>query len=175
MRALPFALIAVAAFATARPAEATFGRPLHAAPKAFEGTPLELDPSPNLTPRQVVDIQVGALGANGTWGENRGIELAFRFASPANKRVTGPLARFAGMIRAHGAYRKLLDVQDYDLGPLQMHEGSALIPVIVTARDGRQHGFVWVLGRQTEGENANCWMTDAVYPAPLAAVATQDI
>lgn len=168
MRALYF-VAAVAVLAPSLSAEAKFGRPpAQENVDPSEVGPLDLDPSPHYTPRQVVDIQVGALAANGAWGEDQGLALAFRFASPDNRRATGPFPHFATMVRQ--GYGALLDARDYDLGPVQMHHGAALIPVIVTAKDGEQHGFVWVLGRQSEGRWANCWLTDAVFEAPLTSV-----
>jgi hypothetical protein len=55
-----------------------------------------LAPTPGLTPGQVVQIQLEALRLNDS--RNRGIEVAFRFASPDNKLHTGPLPRFISMI-----------------------------------------------------------------------------
>ena len=51
-------------------------------------------PDPSLSPQDVVSIQIEALRNNDTPYENRGIEVTFNFASPANKRITGPLERF---------------------------------------------------------------------------------
>jgi hypothetical protein len=43
-----------------------------------------------------VRIQVEALRKNGPL--NEGIELTYRFTSPGNKQVTGPLDRFVRMV-----------------------------------------------------------------------------
>ena len=64
-----------------------------------------LSPSPELTPEQVVQIQLNALRHNDS--RNRGIEVAFRFASPNNKLQTGPLARFIHMLQ-QGPYNLML-------------------------------------------------------------------
>jgi hypothetical protein len=50
------------------------------------------EPSPLLSPDEVVKIQVAALKDNDA--SNSGIELTFRFASPENRSTTGPLDRF---------------------------------------------------------------------------------
>ena len=65
----------------------------------------QLSPSSKLTPAQVVHIQLEALRLNDA--RNRGIELAFRFASPDNKLQTGPLARFISMMQ-EGPYSLML-------------------------------------------------------------------
>ncbi len=59
----------------------------------------QTEPDPSLSPRDVVSIQIEALRNNDTPYENRGIEVTFNFASPANKRVTGLLERFKVMVR----------------------------------------------------------------------------
>ena len=51
-------------------------------------------PSPELSPREVVQLQVEALGTNDEPFAQAGVKAAFDFASPANKRATGPLERF---------------------------------------------------------------------------------
>jgi hypothetical protein len=61
-------------------------------------------------------------------------------------------------------YGALVDHRSAQIGPVQMRHGRALLPVLVEDRGGEDRGFVWVLGRQTEGRFADCWMTDAVYP-----------
>jgi hypothetical protein len=50
-------------------------------------------PSPSLDPAAVIRIQVEALRANGLL--NEGIKLTYSFASPENRRSTGPLGRFS--------------------------------------------------------------------------------
>ena len=62
-------------------------------------------PSPTLSPGQVVRIQLEALRNNDLDGQ--GIELCYRFASPANKASTGPLPRFARMLES-GMYSVML-------------------------------------------------------------------
>ena len=52
-------------------------------------------PDPSDGPEQVIEMQVRALAENDTPVENAGIKTAYNFASPANRRVTGPLDRFA--------------------------------------------------------------------------------
>ena len=69
-------------------------------------------PAPDLSPAEGVRLQVEALGRNDTPHEDAGIEAAFTFASPANKRATGPLNRF----------RRLFDTPAD--GPMIDHDGA---------------------------------------------------
>lgn len=124
---------------------------------------LKLEPTPHMTPRQVLEIQLRALAANAEWGRDRGIALTFRFASPGNQRQTGPLPRFARMVKGR-VYGPLVDHREARIGPTQLVDGRALIPVDITAADGTQHPYAWVLGRQTSGAHRDCWLTDAVVP-----------
>ena len=58
----------------------------------------QTEPDPSLSPQDVVSIQIEALRNNDTPYEDRGIEVTFNFASPTNKRATGPLERFKVMV-----------------------------------------------------------------------------
>lgn len=52
------------------------------------------DPSPDLSPDQVVRIQLDAMARNDEPAPDSGIATAFKFASPENQAQTGPLDRF---------------------------------------------------------------------------------
>ena len=76
-----------------------------------------LVPAPELSPGDVVRIQLEALRHNDD--RNRGIDVAFRFASPANRASTGPLSRFIGMIR-NGPYALMLGFGAASYGPVEL-------------------------------------------------------
>ena len=123
-------------------------------------------PSPNYGPEDVVRIQVRALGNNDVPYRNAGIEVAFRFASPANKRLTGPLWRFTRMLHAP-TYRPFLLHRTAHIGQADIKGAHATLAVILTAADGRRVGYIFRLSRQ-RGEPCNaCWMTDEVWPIDL--------
>ncbi len=119
-------------------------------------------PSPELEPSEVVRIQVDALRSNTSL--NRGIELTYRFASPDNKRYTGPLARFIDMVRS-APYDRLLNHLSAQYGPVALSANEAHQMVIIVDAAGEEVGYIWVLSRQSEGAFKDCWMTDAVIPA----------
>jgi hypothetical protein len=52
-------------------------------------------PDPNRAPAEVIAIQLSALQANDVPEPDAGIAQTFAFAHPDNKRMTGPLPRFA--------------------------------------------------------------------------------
>ncbi len=118
-------------------------------------------PAPDLTPQQVVRIQLDAMRRNDDPLPNSGIELAFRFASPANKVHTGPLSRFAQMVKGP-LYASLLDYCAVELGPLYTGDDQAQQMVRVRDRHGRTVTYIFGLSRQESGPFSGCWMTDSV-------------
>lgn len=126
-----------------------------------EVNPDSLQPSPDLSPAEVVRIQVEALGHNDVPYENAGIEIAFRFASPANKIATGPLDRFIQLV-GNPIYRPMLDHREAQYGEIEVKENQALQPVILTAKNGERVGYLFVLSKQEGGPYDACWMTDSV-------------
>lgn len=121
---------------------------------------LDLGPSKDLSAPDVVRAQLTALSHNRQLGENRGIEVVFRFASPDNRAATGPLPRFTQMIES--GYEAMLGHSASELGPLRMDATKAMQVVYLIARDGTPHAYVFVLSLQEKGDLRGCWMTDAV-------------
>ena len=129
-----------------------------------------VEPSPDLLPGEVVRIQVEALGRNDEPRPDAGIEAAFRFASPGNRATTGPLDRFARMVKGP-VYGDMLNFERADYEPMQVDGDRAVQRVTLTHADGRRVAYVFGLSRQEGGECDGCWMTDAVVreerpPAP---------
>jgi hypothetical protein len=60
----------------------------------------DLMPRPELSPEQVVQYQIEALQHNDEPKLDTGIERAFRFASPSNKQMTGPLEKFIRIVKS---------------------------------------------------------------------------
>jgi len=117
-------------------------------------------PSPNLSPTEVVRIQVEALRTNDA--TDAGIALVFRFASPQNRETTGPISRFAQMIRT-SPYDVMLNHRAVSYGPTILGESRMRQEVTITAKDGLKKRFLWLVSRQDDGPDAGCWMTDAVF------------
>ena len=118
-----------------------------------------LVPQPELSPREVIRIQLEALRHNDE--RNRGIEVAFRFASPANRESTGPLSRFTRMMR-QGPYALMLDFREARYGTVEVRDGRARQRVTLTGTRARV-SYWFYLSRQSRAPYTNCWMTDAVF------------
>jgi len=121
----------------------------------------ELWPNPSLAPAAVVRIQLQALASNDMPYVDAGIEITFRFASPNNRRVTGPLEKFGRMVK-NPVYRPMLNHVAASYGDTKIEGHDAYVPVLITARDGTKAGYVFVLSRQQSAECEQCWMTDQV-------------
>lgn len=122
-------------------------------------SPPAVEPSPELTPEEVVSAQLAALKSNDA--DDNGIRITFRFASPGNKKATGPIERFIEMVK-NPMYRPMLNYRSDFREPVEVSEGVAKQLVTLIDADGRHASYVFVLSRQTEGACIGCWMTDSV-------------
>lgn len=124
------------------------------------------EPSPDLTPKEVVRLQVEALGANDEPYEDAGIEAAFNFASPANRRATGPLRRFRTLFDT-STYRPMIDHEGATYSEVQTNGDVARVGVILETGSGTRVGYLFRLSRQAGPPCDGCWMTDAVRRVPV--------
>lgn len=133
------------------------------------GATLALDPrpkpSPQLAPDEVVRIQLRALQENSEARGDGGIALVFEFASPANRRTTGPLERFVEVVKAPD-YRPMLNHRTARQGPLQITGNEARQRVTITDSGGETVSYLFLLSKQASEPYENCWMTDAVVREP---------
>lgn len=122
-----------------------------------------LQPNPDLSPEDVVRIQVEALQNNDS--EDKGIEVAFRFASPANRQATGPLHRFINLVK-NPAYRPILNHKLAEYDPIEIVEDTAQQRVTVIGIDGSANVYLFELSKQETASCSGCWMTDSVSFVP---------
>lgn len=118
-------------------------------------------PNPEFDPKDVVRIQLEALANNNDSYKDAGIEITFRFASPANKLATGPLTRFIRMLY-NPLYLPMLNHKSVTYGEIVIKDDEAVQSVFITAADGRRVGYVFKLSKQKGGSLDQCWMTDSV-------------
>ena len=122
----------------------------------------QTEPDPSLSPQDVVSIQIEALRNNDTPYEDRGIEVTFNFASPTNKRMTGPLERFKVMVR-NPVYGPMINHRGAEYENVRVEGDFAQVDVILQSKDGQYLGYRFMLSRQHGNEYEGSWMTDAVY------------
>ena len=124
-------------------------------------------PEPELKPNDVVRLQLLAMQQNDD--SDFGIEVTFRFASPANKKQTGPLKRFIGLVR-NPSYRPLLNHINVTFLKLTVEEVFAVQDVIITTSNGERIGYRFRLSIQKGTLYPGCWMTDSVVPFKVMEV-----
>jgi hypothetical protein len=119
-------------------------------------------PSPSLSAATVVDAQLDALRTNDDPRPDAGVATAYNFASPANRRATGPLPRFVEMVRGR-LYAPMIDHVEATAGPVERTaDGGARRRVTLTGPDGRTVTYAFGLSRTTDGPLDGCWLTDSV-------------
>jgi hypothetical protein len=124
--------------------------------------PAATEPDPKLTPEEVVAIQLEALKSNRDLPDDRGIEITFNFASPANRKMTGPLARFVQMLK-NPLYAIMLNFERYETAKVEYDGDTASQRVTLIDAGGNRSLFLFVLSKQREAPYENCWMTDIVH------------
>jgi hypothetical protein len=118
-------------------------------------------PDPSFDPATVVETQLHALATNDDPFENAGIGVAYNFASPANRRVTGPFDRFVRMVTGP-RYAPMVDHVEATTGPLERDGTSAEQRVTLTGPDGRTVTYLFGLSSDHDGDPDGCWLTDRV-------------
>ena len=118
-------------------------------------------PDPSYDPDRVVELQLSALAANDDPFENAGIAAAYNFASPANRRSTGPFDRFVRMVTGP-QYAPMVDHARATTGPMERNGRRAEQRVTITGPDGRTETYAFGLSADRAGELDGHWLTDRV-------------
>ncbi len=118
-------------------------------------------PDPKLKPNDVVRLQLIAMQLNDE--SDIGIEVTFRFASPSNKKLTGPLNRFIRLVK-NPSYSPLLNHINATFLELNLEDNFAIQDVIITTSKGERIGYRFRLSIQNGPLYPGCWMTDSVIP-----------
>lgn len=122
-------------------------------------------PGANLSPEQVITIQLEALRHNDTPTKDSGIATAFAFASPGNREATGPLARFVELVKSP-QYKPMLNYRSVERDAITNHEGVAHQRVTIIDAQGNRAVFVFIVSRHADGACKDCWLTDGVIRVP---------
>jgi hypothetical protein len=117
-------------------------------------------PSPELSPADVIRIQLEALQHNDNRTDD-GIEVAFQFTSPSNKVYTGPLSRFRQIVR-NPAFLIMLNHLEARFDPPHISGDLAQQRVTVRGTNGHIVIYTFILSRQRDEKYRGCWMTDGV-------------
>ncbi len=121
----------------------------------------DIRPDREHSPELVISIIVKSLQMNDPEND-AGIATVYRFASPANRLSTGPLARFSQMIKR--GYPNMLNHVRARYTPIEVSDDRAVQTVWLSTARGQENGYAFHLSRQASGEFDGMWMTDAVIP-----------
>lgn len=120
-----------------------------------------IEPNPELTPDQVVKLQLEGLQNNDLTDDNQGIRICFRFASPDNQVITGPIENFIKLVK-NPIYKYLIGFERAEFSLMTIKGRTAQQAVRLIHTNGTSAVYVWILSKQDEPPYHNCWMSDAV-------------
>ena len=118
-------------------------------------------PNPDIAPAEVIDIQLNGLQFNDTPEADAGIRQTWAFAHPRNRAMTGPLPRFAQMLKGPG-YDMMLNHASHQIVPTNSGDGWRQFDVFMETSNGKVLQFAWIVEKVTNGRYEDCWMTVAV-------------
>ena len=124
-------------------------------------------PNPDIAPADVIAIQLNGLQYNDSPEIDAGIRQTWAFAHPRNRAMTGPLQRFATMLKGPG-YDTMLYHASHQIVPANSGDGWRQFDVFLESGNGKLLQFAWIVEKVTEGRYKDCWMTVAV-SAPRSA------
>lgn len=123
-------------------------------------------PNPIFAPDEVVRMQLEALAR--FRDEPTAMQQCYTLASPANRAVTGPLARFTVMIMIP-EYRPLVMHENRLVGTPIVLDDKAVVLASVVGFDRELATYCFYLSKQPGPEHRGCWMTDSVIRVPEMA------
>ena len=129
-----------------------------------------IKPNKDISPKQVVEIQLRGLMNNDKDFTDSGIEQTWNFAHPNNKKNTGPLPNFKMMIKGN-SYQMLLNHISHTITELGISDNWAQFEVVILDKEKIYHKFNWQVEKFTmEGPLLGCWLTTVVSnPIPLGS------
>ena len=120
------------------------------------------EPNTSLQPLDVLAIQLNSLQRNNIPFNDAGIEQAWKFAHPKNKKMTGPLESFKKMIYSK-SYKMLIGHENSEITVLSENNNISVFKVDILSKDKKKYSYIWQIEKvQQEGQLKNCWMTTSV-------------
>jgi hypothetical protein len=120
-------------------------------------------PSKNLTPYEVVKIQLTALKNNNKPQKNSGIKQTWIFAHPENKKHTGPYERFEKMLLGD-QYNILLNHDSHKIELITKTLSKFIYNIELISNDKKMYLYEWHLEKSTIDGCNSCWFTTVVSP-----------
>ena len=118
-----------------------------------------IKPSKNLSPYDVVKIQLEALKKNDK--KDNGVKQTWLFAHPDNKKFTGPYERFRIMIYGK-QYKYLLNHDSHKINLMSNSPNTYIYRVEILTEDKKLYFYEWHVQKGSDDNCKNCWFTTAV-------------
>ena len=118
-------------------------------------------PNPDIAPAEVIAIQLNGLQHNDSPETDAGIRQTWAFAHPRNRATTGPLSRFADMLKGP-SYDMMLNHASHQILLANSGDGWRRFDVFMETGNGKVLQFAWIVEKVNEGQYKDCWMTVAV-------------
>ena len=126
--------------------------------KTIKGNKRCTKTKPQMNARDIIRLQMNALQNN---KNGSGIKLAFKYASPENKRSTGPYSKFRRMVNKN--YKHLLNCKSWKFIPKTIRkkkdEEYSVIVEVLSSHDNKKYRYRFNLSRQLK---TLYWRTDSV-------------
>jgi hypothetical protein len=136
-----------------------------------------VQPDPSIAAGEVVAIQMMGLKHNDLDERDFGIRQTWAFAHPQNRQLTGPLPRFALMLKSP-SYAMLLNHRRHSIAPAATPSGRTetgdewrKFDVLVETEQATIFHFSWIVQKVRVGRFEDCWMTVGVSPPRKAGQA----
>ena len=121
-----------------------------------------IKPNSELKPFDVLLIQLNSLKNNNFPYKDAGIEQAWEFAHPNNKKITGPLKKFKQMIYSNN-YEMLIGHENSKIIILNEDINKLTYKVYILSKNKKKYFYIWQIEKVLlEGSLKNCWMTTMV-------------
>ena len=118
-----------------------------------------IQPSKELTPLEVVKIQLDALKNNDK--KDRGIKQTWIFAHPENKKFTGPYDRFRTMIYGQ-QYKYLLNHSSHKIKLITNSPNTFIYRIEILSEKKELFLYEWHVQKGSDDKCKKCWFTSAV-------------
>ena len=119
-------------------------------------------PSKEITPFDVIKIQLTALQNNNEPYKDAGIEQSWNFAHPRNKEMTGPLPRFKKMLYDEN-YVILINHISHQINLIEQKENIYVFAVSILSKENKNYVYIWIVQKVRYGSLKDCWLTTSVF------------
>ena len=118
-------------------------------------------PTNELSPYDVIKIQLNALQNNNQPFKDAGIKQVWLFAHPENQKVTGPYERFRDMIYGD-QYKILLNHNSHKIDLVMNTQEKYIYKIEILTKKKKLFIYKWQVERGKSKGCDNCWFTSSV-------------